>query len=93
MIEPRRTTPLTREELYVFDTTGLLRIPGFLHPGDLPRCREEVFACDSRLMAGRRDKRRYDDLAGQSEELYGLVLQPDFVILRRGGLGRGAATA
>jgi hypothetical protein len=69
MIQPARTQTLSEQELYLFDTTGFLRVRGFLNGKDLERCREAVFSCPSRIMAGRGDKRRFDNLAGHNADL------------------------
>lgn len=60
---PQRTGTLTAEELYLFDTMGFLRIPAFLRRETADGCRSEVLRLPSRLMEGRGDKERFDDLA------------------------------
>lgn len=69
MIEPLRTEPLSQRELYLFDTMGVLKIPGFLNPETLPRFREAILSGPSRVMPGRGDKVRYDDLTAHSPTL------------------------
>lgn len=66
MIKPIRTAALSQRELYLFDTTGVLRIPKFLDGEDIERFRDAVFSCPSRIMAGRGDKIRYDKLTQHS---------------------------
>ncbi len=66
MINPVRTESLSHRELYLFDTTGVLKIPGFLNEKDIQSFREIVFSCPSRVTAGRGDKVRYDNLTNHS---------------------------
>lgn len=68
-IKPLRSEPLSARELYLFDTTGLLRIPGFLSPADVAASREEILRIAGRMMQGRGDKQRFDDLARHSHLL------------------------
>jgi hypothetical protein len=65
-INIQRTAPLSEKELYLFDTMGLLRLPGFLSPGAVDQCRTEVLRLPPRVMAGRGDKVRFDELVAQS---------------------------
>jgi hypothetical protein len=65
MITPLRTESLSERELYLFDTTGLLKIPRFLGPEDIQRFCDAIFSCPSRVM-GRGDKVRYDNLTHHS---------------------------
>lgn len=65
-LQPQRTTPLDARELYLFDTMGFVRLPGFLRSEDVQACRHEVVRLPSRLMEGRGDKERFDGLAGSS---------------------------
>jgi hypothetical protein len=62
---PQRTGTLTTEELYLFDTTGFLRIPAFLRRETADVCRREVLRLPSRFMEGRGDKERFDDLTAR----------------------------
>lgn len=66
MINPIRTETLSHRELYLFDTTGVLKIPNFLSQKDIKLFRDTVFSCPSRVMAGRGDKIRYDNLTKHS---------------------------
>src|SRR5262245_28892419 len=66
MIKPLRSESLSHRELYIFDTTGLLRIPKFLDKEDIQHFRDAIFSCPSREMAGRRDKIRFDNLSQHS---------------------------
>jgi hypothetical protein len=78
MEDPMNLTPshfdgLSAQQLYLFDTVGLLHIPGFL-PRDTARgCRSEVLSLPSCAMAGRGDKERFDDLVSQSPALASLA--------------------
>lgn len=65
-IEVQRSAPLSAKELYLFDTMGVLRIPGFLSSDAVEQCRAEVLRLPSRVMAGRGDKERFDDLVMRS---------------------------
>src|SRR6266498_1966400 len=65
-IEVQRSAPLSAQELYLFDTMAVLRIPGFLSPDAVEQCRAEVLRLPSRVMAGRGDKERFDDLVMRS---------------------------
>jgi hypothetical protein len=69
MINPLRTASLSQRELYLFDTTGVLRIPQFLDGEDIKFFRDALFSCPSRVMAGRGDKIRYDNLTQNSAVL------------------------
>lgn len=69
MIAPARTTTLSHRELYLFDTMGVLKISGFLPPDAVRALRDAIASCPSRLMAGRGDKIRYDDLSVHSPVL------------------------
>jgi hemin uptake protein HemP len=62
LVKATRTSPLTAKELYLFDTTGHLKIPGMLDATAVEYCREQVLALPSRIMPGRGDKRRFDDI-------------------------------
>ncbi len=61
-VKATRTTPLSAKELYLFDTTGHLEIRGMLDSATVEYCREQVLALPSRIMPGRGDKRRFDDI-------------------------------
>lgn len=63
-LTPQRTSPLDSRELYLFDTMGFLRIPGFLRREDAETCRNEIVQLPSRFMWG--DKERFDGLADSS---------------------------
>ncbi|MFJ8073877.1 phytanoyl-CoA dioxygenase family protein [Streptomyces sp. NPDC096176] len=63
---PLRKEPLSRQELYLFDTTGFLRVPGFVSRDTAMAYREELLSFPSRFMEGRGDKERFDDLAVRS---------------------------
>ena len=65
----RRTAPLTDTELYCFDCTGLLKLPGFLDECAVRMCKEEILSGPSRVMAGRGDKIRFDHLTKHSDML------------------------
>lgn len=69
IITPLRSEPLTPRELYLFDTTGVLKIPSFLSPDDVQLFRDTILACPSRVLPGRRDKVRYDNLTSHSTML------------------------
>lgn len=62
-----RSTPLCPTELYLFDTMGFVRLPGFLSPAVVADCREEVLRLRPRRTGARSDKERFDDLVGGSE--------------------------
>lgn len=64
-LRPNRTGSLSHEELYLFDTTGFVKIPGFLTGKAIDACRQEVLALPSRRMEGRGDKERFDGLASR----------------------------
>jgi hypothetical protein len=66
LIAPQRAKSLSARELYLFDTTGILRIPAFLSRVAVEACRTEVLQLPSRIMQGRGDKRRFDDLAAHN---------------------------
>lgn len=66
MTTPERADRLSAEELYLFDTMGFVRIPRFLAPEAVDDLRREALRLPSRLMAGRGDKERFDDLVGNS---------------------------
>lgn len=66
MINPLRTDSLSQRELYLFDTTGVLKIPNFLSTKDIQLLQDSVFSCPSRVMEGRGDKIRYDNLTKHS---------------------------
>lgn len=53
MMTPLRTELLSERALYLFDTTGLLKIPRFLGWEDVQRFCDAIFSCPSRVMAGR----------------------------------------
>jgi hypothetical protein len=61
-----RTEPLSAEELYLFDTMGFVRIPGFLAREVVEECRSEVMRLPSRPMGKAGDKERFDDLVSRS---------------------------
>lgn len=63
---PNRTEALSAEELYLFDTMGFVRVPGFLSREVAEECRSEVVRLPSRRMEGRGDKERFDDLVSRS---------------------------
>lgn len=63
---PSRSEALSAEELYLFDTMGFVRIPGFLSSEVVDACRSEVIRLPSRRMEGRGDKERFDDLVSRS---------------------------
>ncbi|MFD7710182.1 phytanoyl-CoA dioxygenase family protein [Streptomyces sp. NPDC059785] len=63
---PVRSGPLSPKELYLFDTMGYLRMPGFISPATAEDCRAEVRTLPSHLMKGRGDKERFDDLTRHS---------------------------
>jgi hypothetical protein len=67
--QPRRTDALSAHELYLFDTMGFLCIPGFLHGETVDACRAEIAQLPSRLMEGRGDKERFDELTSRSPRL------------------------
>jgi hypothetical protein len=66
---PNRVTPLSAQELYLFDTVGFVQIRGFLSRETAEECRRGVLNLPSRLMEGRADKERFDQIAN---------LVPDF---------------
>lgn len=70
---PHRTTPLSAQELYLFDTMGFVRIPGFLTRDVADRCRSEILRLPSRRMEGRGDKERFDDLVDRSRDFLALA--------------------
>ena len=59
---PVRSHPLTAEEMYLFDTMGFVRMPGFLSGCAVQHLMGATTALPSRIMAGRGDKERFDDL-------------------------------
>ena len=63
---PVRTETLSAEELYLFDTMGFVRIPGFLSREVAEECRTAAIGLPSRRMEGRGDKERFDDLVSRS---------------------------
>lgn len=63
---PDRAHALSARELYLFDTMGFVKIPQFLTRETAQACRAEVLDLPSRLMEGRGDKERFDDLVGHS---------------------------
>jgi hypothetical protein len=65
-IIPWRSETLSRQELYLFDTMGLVHIPRFLDTEGARLLREEATALTARRMEGRGDKERFDDLAQRS---------------------------
>lgn len=67
--QPRRTDVLSAQELYLFDTMGLLHIPQFLQAETVNACRAEIAQLPSRLMEGRGDKERFDELTSRSYRL------------------------
>ena len=69
MTRPLRTESLSQRELYLFDTTGVLKLPQFLDADDVRRFRDATYSCPSRVMAGRGDKVRYDNLTQHSTVL------------------------
>ncbi len=69
MIKPLRIEPLSHRELYMFDTTGVLKIPNFLSPRDIQIFKDIIYSCPSRVLAGRGDKVRYDNLTSHSSVL------------------------
>jgi hypothetical protein len=72
-----RSTPLSATELYLFDTMGFVRLPGFLSRETADACRAEVLRGPSHRFGGRRpDKERFDDLVGKSRDLYDLASSP-----------------
>jgi len=60
---PNRAAPLSAKELYLFDTVGFVRIPGFLSKEAAEECRSAVLGLPSRAMSGRGDKERFDQVA------------------------------
>lgn len=76
MVAIRRSTPLSDVELYNFDCTGLLKLPGLLDERSVKLCRDEILSCPSRMMAGRGDKTRYDDLTKRSDMFRKLAQDP-----------------
>ena len=62
LVKATRTAPLSSRELYLFDTTGHLEIRGMLDAAAVEYCREQVLSLPSRVMPGRGDKRRFDDI-------------------------------
>lgn len=66
MLNPLRNESLSNRELYLFDTTGVLKIPNFLSQKDIQLFRNIVLKCPPRIMAGRGDKTRYDNLTKNS---------------------------
>jgi hypothetical protein len=70
---PTRSEELSVEELYLFDTMGFIRIPGFLTREATHGCRSEVLGLPSRRMEGRGDKERFDDLVSRSQGLDNLA--------------------
>jgi len=70
------TTPLhalTDTELYLFDTMGFIKFPGFLSRAATQDLLAETRSLPSRMMAGRGDKERFDDLVGGSAVFADLV--------------------
>jgi hypothetical protein len=59
---PDRACPLTASELYLFDTMGFIRLPELLSRAAARRMLDATMALPSRVMAGRGDKERFDDL-------------------------------
>ncbi|MFD7707539.1 phytanoyl-CoA dioxygenase family protein [Streptomyces sp. NPDC059786] len=72
-LTPQRTEPLSHEELYLFDTMGFVKIPNFLSRADAESCRTELLDFPSRLMEGRGDKERFDDLVVRSKNFRDLA--------------------
>ena len=64
---------LTHDQLYLFDAMGVLKVPGFLSREAAAECRSEILQQSSRLMEGRGDKERFDDLFEQSPALRDLA--------------------
>lgn len=62
LVKVTRTALPSAKELYLFDTTGHLEIRGMLDAAAVKYCREQVLALPSRVMPGRGDKRRFDDI-------------------------------
>jgi len=70
---PDRTETLTREELYLFDAMGFVRLPGFLSAAAVQACRDEVRRLPSRRMGVKQDKERFDDLFARSPLFHDLA--------------------
>jgi hypothetical protein len=62
LIKANRTAPLSAKELYLFDTTGYLEIPGMLDAAAIEYCRDQVLALPSRVMTGLGDNQRFDEV-------------------------------
>ena len=75
-INVRRSNPLTDRELYNFDCTGLIKLPGLLDEHSTELCKNEILAGPGRIMAGRGDKTRYDELTKRSGLLAELAEDP-----------------
>lgn len=65
---PTRTERFSADELYLFDTMGYLRIPGFVSPHVVTDCRQEVMTMPSGFMTGRGDKERFNDIVQRSAD-------------------------
>lgn len=68
-----RTHALNDAELYLFDTMGFVQLPGFLEPDRVEELLAATRTLPSRIMAGRGDKERFDDLVGGSPLFADLV--------------------
>ncbi|MFC8850427.1 MULTISPECIES: phytanoyl-CoA dioxygenase family protein [unclassified Micromonospora] len=66
LIPPSQMQTMSTRELYLFDTMGLLRIPGFLSPDAVEVCRDEVRRLSSTAALGDGEKEKVEDLVGRS---------------------------
>lgn len=82
-IAPTRSHPLTESELYLFDTTGHLLLPGLLDAAAVAAVSAEVPTAPARWMSQRRDKERFDDLAVHSPAAAELATGPGLVSAAR----------
>lgn len=73
---PTRSHPLTDSELYLFDTMGFVVLSGLLPYDAVEGFRAQALALSSRIMPGRGDKERFDDLAGHSAAFAELARSP-----------------
>lgn len=67
---------LSRRELYQFDCTGLLKIPGLIDKGTIEICHREILAGPSRTMSGRGDKIRFDSLTERNRIFVEIAQHP-----------------
>lgn len=79
-IKPLRNKSLTKQELYLFDTVGVLKISDFLSKKDVETLSEIILSCPPRVMAGRGDKIRYDNIVEHSAEINNLA-QSESILL------------